>query len=1057
MNLTKLAIDKKFVTISIAVLILVMGLVTFFNLPRAKDPGFTIRTARITTIYPGASPKRMSNLVSDKIEEVVQEMPELDYVESENKTGVSIVNVHIKEEYSDLQPIWERMRNKIDRIRSELPQGIVSLRINDEFGDVFGTLIGITGEGYSYAELKEIADEVKNELLMVEDVAKVDILGAQEERVFINYDNARLAELGISPYYLKQVLDDTNILQPGGKIYSKGEEIALEPSGNFTSVADIRNTVINLPQREKVVYLKDIATVKRGYVDPPQAKTMVNTDKSLVIAVSMEEGGNITDLGTTIKKKVDYFQNQYPIGVNFDFIHYQPQEVNDQVNSFVSNLLQSIAIVMLVMLVSLGLRTGWIVAALIPTAVASTILIMSGLDIGLNKVSLASLIISLGILVDNAIVMAESIMVSMEEGKSRIDAAVESAKELKIPLLIASLTTSAAFLPIFLAQSKTGEYTADLFKVVTTTLLSSWIIALTLIPLLAVLFIKVQDKPEDKEQDTYDTPFYAKYRSILHTMLQHKFVTVLIILILFGLSIYGMKFVPKQFFPESPARVMMAELEFPNGTSFAKTEQMVEDLNNYIANQLQVSDQQQDVGLLKKILTGGSAVAYKEEGILDWGTFIGRSAPRYTLSYNPESLNPSHAYLLINTTSREVMPKIKQAIESYCLTHYPELKATVEKQQQGPPVERPIQVRVKGQELDRLYELVGQVKEKLRSIDGTKNIDDNWGLKAKKLRINIDQSRLKQAGLSNLDVAVSLQTMLSGLSLTEYREGDQIIPVKLRSVSADRNDLTRLKTSRVYSQNTGRSVPLQQVAEIKTVWEAPIRYRRDGQKTITVNSDLTAGYTATDVNEKLIPWLKKLEDNLEVGYSFELGGEIESSGEAQQSIQEKIPLGAFVIILLLLLQFNSLKRPLIVLLIIPLEQIGITLGLLLTGVSYGFMGFLGMVSLAGIVVNNAIVLIDRIELEINQFGRDRTTAIIEASQRRLRPILLTTATTICGMLPLWLGEGVLFKTMAIAIIFGLAFATVLTLGIVPVLYSIFYGVEFDNYTYQLDEGETINS
>jgi len=461
-------------------------------MPRAYDPGFVIRAAQVVTYFPGASPERVELLVSDKIEKVVQEIPELDFVTSESRTGVSIIMVNIKESYKDMRPIWDNLRRKIDDVRGELPDGTIGPQVNDEFGDIYGIVITLTGEGYDYAELKDIADDTRDQFLYIDDVAKVDILGAQDERIFVEYSNTQLSKLNLSPSQLLQMLKGRNIIIPGGSIKLGNERIELEPSGNFQSVEEVRKTVISLPGSNEILYLSDIADIKRGYVDPPASMVHSSGTKALGIAISMREGGNNIELGQYVKETLNHIKNSYPYGVEFEVINFSPEEVENKVNSFASNLVQAIFVVAAVMLLSLGFRTGLIVAFLIPASMLVAMLMMSVFNIGLDQISLAALIIALGMLVDNGIVMTESIMVAMSAGKKPIDAAIESANELRVPLLTSSLTTAAAFLPIFLAESNIGEFTASLFKVVTITLLSSWILSLTIIPLLCVSFLKVQ-------------------------------------------------------------------------------------------------------------------------------------------------------------------------------------------------------------------------------------------------------------------------------------------------------------------------------------------------------------------------------------------------------------------------------------------------------------------------------------------------------------------------------------------------------------------------------------
>ena len=579
MNLTRAAIEKNRVTIAVLVVILLSGIMSFFNMERAEDPGFIIRIAVVVTYFPGASPTRVEQLVTDKIEKAVQQMPELKFVSSESKNGISIVYVTIRGEYREMRPIWDSLRRKVTDVSRELPEGVIGPFVNDEFGDVFGTIVGITGDGFDYAELKQVADEVRDELLLVTDVAKVDIYGDQEERIFVEYNNARLSELGLSPVQLQQILSSRNIIIPGGSIDTADERISLEPSGNFLKLEDVKRALVSLPGRAELIALQDIAHIERGYVDPPQTKLRVNGEPALALAISMREGGNILDLGRQVKQTVARVESEYPIGIDFTFVQFQAEPVNKKVNEFIGTLLQAIAVVVIVMLVSLGIRTGFVVASLIPMAIVMALMIMGFFDLGLNQMSLASLMIALGMLVDNAIVMSESIMVQMGEGKSATDAAIDSAAELRVPLLISSLTTIAAFLPIYLAESDTGEYTAPLFKVVTITLLSSWILSLTMVPMLCVRFLKVGKR---QPETAYEGGFFDWYRRLLLLALKHRAASVGVVVLVFILALKAFALVPVMFFPENDRPTFLAELRLPAGSSLEKTDQVVAGIEAFL-------------------------------------------------------------------------------------------------------------------------------------------------------------------------------------------------------------------------------------------------------------------------------------------------------------------------------------------------------------------------------------------------------------------------------------------------------------------------------------------
>jgi multidrug efflux pump subunit AcrB len=1025
MDITRAAIQNNRVTLVALLVILASGISAYYSMPRAEDPGFTVRVAQVITYLPGASPQRVEELISDRLEEAIQEMPELDVVESTSKTGVSVVAVNIQEQYDEMRPIWDSLRRKVDSAARDLPGGSIGPIVNDEFGDVFGIIVGVTGEGYSYVELKEVADDVRNELLHIEDAAKVEIHGAQEERIFIEYNNARLGEIGLSAIQLQQALEARNIITPGGQVYTRDEQIVLEPTGSFDTIKDIRRTIIKIPSSGELMVLQDIARVYRGTIDPPTSTVRYAGEPALAVAINMREGGNIIRLGQQVKSVLDRLRQAYPIGIEFDTVAFQPEHVNRKVKEFTGSLLQAVVIVLAVMLVFLGLRTGLVVASLIPLAMVTALLVMSFLDIGLDQMSLASLIIALGMLVDNAIVMSESIMVQAGAGKPLDEAAIDSAKELRIPLLTSSLTTAAAFLPIFLAESDTGEYTAPLFKVVTITLLSSWVLSLTMTPMLCAQFLRITPTASD---EGYNGRFYRIYTKFLLAVLKKPLFTLLATAVVFIMAMYGFRYIPNIFFPPNDKPIFFAELLLPVGTPIKKTRRMVASIEDFIQKEL-TADARED-----------------EQGVVDWITFVGQGAPRYYLAYSPEPSTPEYAYLLLNATSTRIVEEtLIPKLEEFVFKRFPDLKANIRLLFLGAPIDNPVEVRLSGKEMDTLFGLVDAVKARLGQIAGTRDITDDWGNRTKKLVVSVNQARALRAGLTHQDIAVSLQTALSGIDVTEYREAEDIIPVVLRSVAADRTDLGKLETLNIYAQASGQSIPLKQVADLKVAWEPSKVMRRDRLKTVTVQSNLKPGANAIAISRKIERWLEQEQAQWPVGYKYELGGELESSGQANASIAAKLPIAGLIILLLLIGQFNSIRRTAIVGITIPLGLIGVVIGLLITRSYFGFMTMLGVISLAGIVINNAIVLLDRIDIEMKQNGLPANQAIVASAQRRLRPILLTVATTVGGLLPLWLGGGPMWEPMAIAIIFGLIFATVLTLGVVPVLFALFFRVPFRNF------------
>ncbi len=1025
MNITESAIRYSRVTLVIVLVLVSAGITSYFALPKAQNPAFTIRTAVITTRFPGASPERVEQLVTDTIEEKVMEMPELDTVTSESRTGISIVKANFLESYTDMRPIFDDLRRKVDDVVQDLPEGVMTPQVNDEFGDTFGHVYLLTGEGYSPAELKAFADEIRERLLKERNIAKVEIFGAQDEAVFIEYNNARLTEIGLSPQQLASNLQAINILSSGGEIRFGPERIVLEPSGNFESVEDLKRAVIALPGSGELVYLGDLAIVYRGYEDPAKTRVHANGEPALAFAVSMREGGNILELGERLAVLIPALEVDYPLGVTIEPLFQQSVLTDASVNTFLINLFQAVGIVILVMVLTLGVRTGVVVASLIPIVMVSTFFVMGLFGIGINQISLAALIISLGLLVDNAIVVVEATIVRREQGEEPVPACVGAAKEMMVPLLVSSLTTAAAFTPIVLAESAVSEFTSSIFYVVTIALLLSWLLSMTFVPMLTPMLLKVK-QTSGTDQLGFNGWFYRAYRGLLLPSLRHRTLFGLVVIGLFAAAIYGMGYVPAVFIPPSEDPILSAKLELPVGTAIETTEALISDVEEFLKDEL-LLDASADEDAI---------------GVTSWAAYIGTGGPRFVMGFDPPNPNVANTAMVINVSSPAAIEPMIAAIEDYTFEHHPDLQVQVKRLANGPPVSYPVEVRVSGPEFNELFRLVSKIKQQLWSYEDVTAVKDTWGPQSKKLVINVDQARALRAGVTSNDIAVSLNASLSGMKMTEYREGDDIIPVTLRTVASDRQDIAKLENLTIFSQGTASTVPLKQVADVEVVWEPARIERRDRDRTITVQAQLRPGVTAAEIAAEFGPWLTEFSQSWRSAYRYEEGGETEKADEANASIVAALPFAGMAIVLLLMLQFNSFRRTGIVLMTIPLGLIGITIGLLVAKSTFGFFTFLGLVSLAGIVINNAIVLLDRIKTEIEDNGLAPAEAVIEASQQRARPILLTTATTVGGMFPLWMSGGPMFEPMAIAILFGLLFATFITLLLVPVLYSALFRVRF---------------
>ena len=1023
MNITTLAIRYNRVTLITIFALLITGISSYLSLPKAQDPGFTVRTATITTRLPGASPERVELLITNLIEEKIQEMPEIDTITSESRTGISIISANFLESYTKMQPIFDDMRRKVEDVARDLPSGAESPIVNDEFGDTFGHVYNLIGEGFSPRELRDMSKDIRDILLKEKDIAKVEVYGDQEEVIYIEYENTRLVELGISPAQFENVLQSVNVLSTGGQLTIGSERITLEPSGNFNSIEDIRKTIIEIPNSAAIVQLSDIARVYRGYEDPVTVKISANGTPAISIAISMRENGNILNLGMRLNELIPEIEAALPLGIQITPMFLQSKLTETSTDAFVSNLLQAVAIVIVVMVLTLGLRTGLVIASLVPVVMISTFFVMAQFNIGIDQISLAALIIALGLLVDNGIVVVEATIVRRENGEQAIPAAIAAAKEMMLPLLISSLTTAAAFTPIALAESAVSEFTSSIFYVVTIALLLSWAISMTFIPIMTP-FIKINKVA--KKSNNFDSFLYTKYRNTLISSLKHPALFGLLVVSLFIGSIYGLAYVPKVFIPPSEDPILSTSLELPAGTSIEKTAAVIQKLEVFLATLVVNNDDKETIG------------------IKGWTAYIGTGGPRFVLGFDPPNPNEANTAMVLTVNNSASLSPIKKAVEDYIFLNEPDMQLQIKRLSNGPPVSYPIEIKVSGIEFNEMFEIVNAIKTKIWSIDGVTSVKDTWGPQSKKLVVNIDQARAFRAGVTNKDIATSLNTSLSGIEMTEYRENDEVIPVKLRTRASDRQDLAKLENLAIFSQSTGNTIPLSQVANIEVVWEPGHIERLDLERNIVIQAQLSPGLTASEVVQFYRPWLQEYSATWAKGYSYEEGGETEKAAEANASIGEAIPFALLFIIILLVIQFNSIRQTTIVLVTIPLGLVGIVIGLLIAKSSFGFFTFLGMVSLAGIVINNAIVLLDRIKLEIEENGLSAYDAVVQSAQQRARPILLTTATTVGGMLPLWYSGGPMFESMAIAILFGLLFATLITLFLVPVLYSVMFKVGHPN-------------
>lgn len=1029
MNLTKYSIDNNRVILSVLAVVIVVGISMYEGLSRDSMPPYTIRVASIVTQFPGAGPERVEELVTDKIEKVAQELPELKLVKSTSRTGLSVVQVELVMETApeDLQPVWDRLRRKLNVIEG-LPSGVQPFLKDDGLGEVFGIAVGLVSDGFSYAEMKDVADDLRDDLIKLDDAAKVEINGAQEERVFIEFNNTRLKSYGLTSSRLQNIIAGTNILNSGGEINVEDERIILEPTGNFNQISDIENTLIPVGQNDQVLPLKDIANVKRGYIDPPVQRVRINGKDALSLHVSLKEGANIIKMGEELDLVLDQWKQKLPVGLEVMRISSLDDYISVKISDFIGNLVQAIVIVLAVMLFFLGLRTGLIIASLIPIVTITTLMVMGLIGMGLNQITLAALIMALGMMVDNGIVVAESIMVKVEKGATVKKAAIDSCSELFTPLLISTLTTSAAFLSFYMAESVMGDIMGPLFVVITIALISSWLIALSIITLFCVFFLKVKKKEAGKTSflDRTINSLKLAYKELILKALAWKRLVLFSIVFLFLLSLFGFTKLAFVFFPDSDRNMITIDVNLPEGTKIESTQATIMAIERFMQDSLQVNDSRQ-------------------EGILDWTAFIGEGPSSYDLGYTADEANSNYGHILVNTSSFEENTNVINILDKFTYNNFP--NADIKTGSLGSAGGgAPIEIKVSGDNPDKLSEIASKIKSQLFQIQGTKNIKDDWGPKGKKFVVQVDPIKAQNAGVTNQDIATSLQTVLDGFKAGEFRDGDKNIPIVLQGESKQQS-MSSLEGLNVFAQNSGKSVPLLQVASIVPQWQYAKIKRLDITRTIVVSSELTNNGNASQIIKELTPWLLEQESSWNGEYTYKLGGEAENTAENMGAVAKYLPLSAFVIIMLLIVQFNSYRKMTMIVCTIPLGVIGMVLGLLIFGVPFGFMAFLGVISLAGIVINNAIVLIDRIEIEQKELSRNAQDAVIGACLQRFRPILLATFTTVLGLIPLYLGGGAIWEPMAVTIMVGLLFGTVITLLFIPAFYSVLYKVNYNDYTF----------
>ena len=1016
LNITEFSLNTSRLTVLFLVLVLATGIVTFLNYPKREDPSIVIRDAVVTARFAGMSTERVENLITRKLEEKIREMPEVDEITSDSKTGVSIVHVKIHDRYDDLDRIWQSLRNKMIDVIPELPAGTVGPTVNDEFGLTSVATVALWADGFSLAEMRDVARDTRDQLYGLEGIKKIELFGVQEERIFLDLSNAKMAQFGVDPSVVVTTLQQQNIILPGGNFNIDDRNIIIEPTGNFDDVAAIESVILPIPGTDETVPLIDLVTVRRGYVDPPDKPAYFNGQPAIVISVSIVDGVNSVEFGEHLTRRIKEIEQTLPIGYVLEYATFQPPLVERAVDGAVNNVYQSLVIVLVIVMVFLGFRTGLIVGSFVPMAMLLGLIVMRMMDIEMQRMSIASMIIVLGMLVDNGIVVAEDIRARLEAGEDRRQAAIAAGKSLAIPLLTSTLTTILAFTPMLLAEGGTGEYTRSLGQVVTVVLLASWFLAMYMTPAMCWRFMKVKPRAlaaDGAAVDPYGGRIYQSYRHVLEAMLRFRLLVIAALIGALALAGFASRFVVQEFFPASDRNQYLVYLDLPAGTRADRTAKAVQALSAWLGDETINPEVVSTIG------------------------YVGSGGPRFFLSLAPIDPDPHLAFMVVNTKTGDQVDTMVRRTRDRLLAAFPDVRGRVKAMWLGATETGMVQIRVSGPDTDTLLEKAEHLLAALREIPGTVDVMHDWENRVVKLEVQVDQARARRASITSQDVANSLRSYFDGVTITDFREGDTTIPVVVRGLAAERENLASLSTINVYSSASGTNVPLGQIADFLGGGELSRIKRRDQQRTITVSAKHQF-LKARDLVAELQPAIDTLD--LGLGYHWEMGGELEHSAEAQARLFKTMPMALALIVVLLVWQFNSFRRPAIILLTIPLTFIGAVIGLLVMNAAFGFMVILGLLSLAGIIINNGIVLLDRVDSE-RAAGRDAYDAIITAALSRFRPILMTTVTTVLGLLPLILSADPLFYGLACVIAFGLAVGTVLTLGVVPVFYAMLFRVK----------------
>ncbi|MCF9121967.1 efflux RND transporter permease subunit VmeI [Vibrio parahaemolyticus] len=1008
-------IRNRVISWMVSLIFLIGGIAAFFGLGRLEDPAFTIKDAMVVTSYPGATPQQVEEEVTYPLEKAIQQLTYVDEVNSISNRGLSQITVTMKNNYGpdDLPQIWDELRRKVNDLKVTLPPGVNEPQVIDDFGDVYGILLAVTGDGYSYKELLDYVDYLRRELELVDGVSKVSVSGQQQEQVFIEVSMKKLSSIGLSPNTVFNLLSTQNIVSDAGAIRIGDEYIRIQPTGEFQSVDELGDLLITESGAQGLIFLKDVAEIKRGYVEVPSNIINFNGSLALNVGVSFAQGVNVVEVGKAFDRRLAELKYQQPVGVEISEIYSQPKEVDKSVSGFVISLAQAVGIVIIVLLFFMGLRSGLLIGLILLLTVLGTFIFMKYLAIDLQRISLGALVIALGMLVDNAIVVVEGILIGTQKGRTRLQAATDIVTQTKWPLLGATVIAVTAFAPIGLSEDSTGEYCGTLFTVLLISLMLSWFTAISLTPFFADIFFKGQKikQGDGEENDPYNGIIFVAYKKFLEFCMRRAWLTVVVLIVGLGASVYGFTLVKQSFFPSSTTPIFQLDVWLPEGTDIRATNDKLKELESWLAEQ---------------------------EHVDHITTTAGKGLQRFMLTYAPEKSYAAYGEITTRVDNYEALAPLMARFRDHLKANYPEINYKLKQIELGPGGGAKIEARIIGSDPTVLRTIAAQVMDIMYADPGATNIRHDWRERTQVLEPQFNESQARRYGITKSDVDDFLSMSFSGMTIGLYRDGTTLMPIVARLPEDERIDIRNIEGMKIWSPAQSEFIPLQQVTMGYDMrWEDPIIVRKNRKRMLTVmaDPDILGEETASTLQKRLQPQIEAIQ--MPPGYSLEWGGEYESSGDAQESLFTTMPMGYLFMFLITVFLFNSIKEPLIVWLTVPLALIGVTTGLLALNTPFGFMALLGFLSLSGMVLKNGIVLLDQIEIEMKS-GKEAYDAVVDAAVSRVRPVCMAAITTILGMIPLL--PDIFFKPMAVTIMFGLGFATILTLIVVPVLYRLFHKV-----------------